>query len=87
MDKGGSFETLADGYSRRRGFKAELTSHSSDYRADIILHSNNSTIVVQINHLSDGKVSIGLIQEIAAVIKHFNADEGWTKKVLIQKEA
>jgi len=77
MDKGVRFEIIVAEYHKRRGYKAELTPHSHDYGADIILFSNQKKIVVQTKYLFDGKVSIGAVQEISGAIKHFNADEGW----------
>lgn len=77
MEKGVRFELTVAEYHRRKGYEAELTPHSHDYGADIILFFNHKKIVVQVKYLSDGKVSIGAVQEIAGAIKHFNADEGW----------
>jgi len=79
MPSGREYEEQVAEYYQSQGYYADLTPHSHDFGADIILYDqiSNKRIVVQTKYISNGNIGIRAIQEITAAINHYNADEGW----------
>lgn len=58
------------------GYQTTLTRYVGDYGTDLILKKDSKKIVVQAKRYSRD-VGIQAVQEIAAALPHYEADEAW----------
>lgn len=69
------FEHFVGSLLKKMGYNAKVTKASGDQGADLIANKNNQMTVIQAKCYS-GSVSNKAVQEVAASIKHYNADGG-----------
>lgn len=72
---GEEFEVFLKHYFQDLGFKANLTSKTNDYGADLILKKDGSLIVVQAKRYSKA-VGVRAVQEIVGAINYYGASKG-----------
>jgi restriction system protein len=70
------FEKYLKSILKARGYKVRLTPATGDYGADLILSTDNTTIVVQAKRYKK-KVGLKAVQEIVSAKSHYGADECW----------
>lgn len=73
---GRQFEKYLEVLFKSLGYKTKLTRYVGDYGADLILEKDGKKIVVQAKRYSKD-VGINAVQEIAAAMPHYKADEAW----------
>jgi restriction system protein len=73
--KGTDFEYFLKVHFQRLGYKADTTSVTNDYGADLILKRDKERIVIQANRYKE-KVGIKAIQEIIGAKGYYNATKG-----------
>ena len=71
---GEEFEEFLQIHFKRNGFNSYLTPCTSDYGCDLVLKKANKKIVVQAKRWNS-KVGIEAVQQAAASIKYYKADE------------
>ena len=71
---GEEFEEFLQIHFKKNGFNAYLTPYTSDYGCDLLLKKSNKKIVVQAKRWNS-KVGIEAVQQAAASIKYYKADE------------
>jgi restriction system protein len=72
---GETFEKFLLQHFNKQGYTGELTSSTADYGADLILKKDGRKIVVQAKRWKQ-LVGIESVQQVAAAIKHYDADKG-----------
>lgn len=72
---GKEFEIFLLGRFRLQGYKSRLTAEVGDYGTDLILEKDGRRIAAQVKRWKR-TVGVEAVQQIAAGMKHYNADEG-----------
>jgi restriction system protein len=70
------FEKYLKVLFKSMGYSVKLTSASGDYGADLILKDSGKIIVIQAKRYSKN-VGIDAVQQVAASIPHYSAEEAW----------
>ncbi|QOY38535.1 restriction endonuclease [Anaerobacillus isosaccharinicus] len=73
---GFQFEYYLDQLFKSHGYKSKVTSSVGDYGADLIVEKNGQKIAIQAKRYSK-PVGIKAVQEIAAAVSYYSADQGW----------
>lgn len=73
---GMEFEAFLAGLFRTQGYAAELTPHTGDYGADLILGGNGKRIAVQAKRYT-GSVGIAAVQEALSGLAYYRCDIAW----------
>jgi len=71
---GAQFEEYLKAHFVKQGYRVNITPSSNDYGADLIMHKNGVTSIVQAKRYKD-KVGIKAIQEIIGAMGYYNADK------------
>ncbi|MGH0944694.1 restriction endonuclease [Bacillus mycoides] len=74
--KGRQFEQYLNVIFQELGYESQVTKGSGDFGADLILKSNNETIIVQAKRHRN-KVSLQAVQEVVAARGYYNANHAW----------
>lgn len=71
--KGEQFERYLLAFFERQGYRGHMTEKSHDYGADLVLHKNGETTIVQAKRYR-GKVGIAAVQQIVGAKSYYHAD-------------
>lgn len=74
--QGYEFEIFLKTLFTKLGYSAEVTKKSGDFGADLLLHKNNATIVVQAKRY-EKHVGVKAVQEIYSSMAYYCANEAW----------
>jgi restriction system protein len=73
---GTEFEAFLAGLFRTEGYSAELTPHTGDYGADLLLVRNGKRVAVQAKRYA-GSVGIAAVQEALSGQAYYRCDIAW----------
>ena len=72
---GSQFELYLKKIFENLGFFVQLTAHTGDQGADLIIHNQNEKIAVQVKRYNNN-VGNKAVQEVVASVKHYGANRG-----------